>query len=190
MPYDRLQRLEVTPRGIPPTGGEVGSLFSGPLRVQDKCTTTGVLQLEGRSLDVDNGCTVQYSMDWPLPLHVPSFLSGVCLPGQDQQGGSIGGADSSSVDHTALVPSAPAEVNEATNSSISHSGLGPEGQPHPLVLEGHLPLAAWPVSGDPSVCKDYQRELLAPGENPQSQHTLELGDCGTAGALNGALQPL
>ena len=32
----------------------------------------------------------------------------------------------------------------------------PEGQTHPLVLEGHFPLAAWPVSRNPSA----QRELL------------------------------
>ena len=73
----------------------------------------------------------------------------------------------------------------------------PEGRPHPLVMEGHLPLAAWPISGNHSVQKDYQRELLRSsgnrGGNLRSQHTQEPGICGIAGALDGALihfQPL
>ena len=73
----------------------------------------------------------------------------------------------------------------------------PLGQAHPLVLEGHLPLAAWPVSGNPSVQMDYQRGLSrfsgGRGEDPLNPHTLEPGSCGIAGAINGALihfQPL
>ena len=37
----------------------------------------------------------------------------------------------------------------------------PEGLSHPMAMEGHLPLAAWPVSGDPIVQKDFRIELSA-----------------------------
>ena len=38
--------------------------------------------------------------------------------------------------------------------------LGPKGEPHPLVQRGHLPLAAWPMSGRASARKAFQIELL------------------------------
>ena len=39
--------------------------------------------------------------------------------------------------------------------------IGPEGQSHPLVLQSHLPLAAWPISGDPSAPTDFRRKSLS-----------------------------
>ena len=36
-----------------------------------------------------------------------------------------------------------------------------EGLTHPMAMKGHLPLAAWPVSGDPTTQKDFQIELSA-----------------------------
>ena len=35
----------------------------------------------------------------------------------------------------------------------------PQGQNHPMVAAGRLPLAAWPVSGDPIALKDFQNGL-------------------------------
>ena len=65
----------------------------------------------------------------------------------------------------------------------------PQGTIHPMVMEGHLPLAAWPVSGDPIAQKDFQRELSrfsgSHGEPRQRQHILVPGDSGIAGVLNG-----
>jgi len=73
----------------------------------------------------------------------------------------------------------------------------PTGQNHPLAVQGHFPLAAWPVSGDPSNQEDYQKELWASsrshGAHQQNQHTPVLGDSGTIGVLNNRLiqlQPL
>ena len=71
--------------------------------------------------------------------------------------------------------------------------LNPEGQTHPLVGPGHLPLAAWLISGDPSALRDFQTGLSSSfrshGATPRSQHTLQHGDCGTAGALDGVSIP-
>ena len=72
-----------------------------------------------------------------------------------------------------------------------------EGQAHPLALSGCLPMAAWPVSGIPSIQRDYQTGLLRSSDgrrgNPLNPHIQEPGSCGIAGALKGAwihFQPL
>jgi len=71
--------------------------------------------------------------------------------------------------------------------------IGPEGESHPLVLQGHLPLAAWPISGDLSALRDFRRELSGlsgnHGELQQSRPTLQPGGSGIAGALDGVLIP-
>ena len=73
----------------------------------------------------------------------------------------------------------------------------PEGLTHPMAMKGHLPLAAWPVSGDPTAQKDFRIELSASsgshGEGQLSQCIPVPGDNGIAGVLDGALihfQPL
>ena len=71
--------------------------------------------------------------------------------------------------------------------------VGPESQSHPLVRQGHLPLAAWPISGDPFALEDFRMGLLSLSENHGatrlSQHTLQLGGSGIAGALHEVLIP-
>ena len=72
-----------------------------------------------------------------------------------------------------------------------------EGGFHPLALQGHLPLAAWPISGKPSVQRDFQRELSrcspSHGEDQRKLHTVPHGGHGIAGVRNGVcihFQPL
>lgn len=71
--------------------------------------------------------------------------------------------------------------------------IGPEGESHPLMLQGHLPLAAWPISEDLSALRDVRRELWGlsgnHGELQQSRPTLQPGGSGIAGALDGVLIP-
>ena len=54
------------------------------------------------------------------------------------------------------------------------------GQNHPLAVQGHLPLAAWPVSGDSTNLEVYQNKLLtcygSRGGHQQSCHIPLLGD--------------
>lgn len=33
----------------------------------------------------------------------------------------------------------------------------PEGQNHPMAMEGHLPPATWPVSGNPAMQKEFRQ---------------------------------
>jgi len=65
----------------------------------------------------------------------------------------------------------------------------PSDQNHPLVLEGHLPLAAWPVSGDQAKQEDFLNKLSILSDNlgdpQQKHHTPMHGDNGIAGVLKG-----
>lgn len=71
--------------------------------------------------------------------------------------------------------------------------LSPELTPHPLILEGRLPLAAWVVSGKSTPCKAFQAELLtscsSPGEATHTQLMTQPGQSGIAGAVKGKLIP-
>ena len=75
--------------------------------------------------------------------------------------------------------------------------MNPQGEPHPLVQEGHLPLSTWPVSGRVMAQKAFQTELPLScrnhGEIQQSQPIPAFRDGGVAGVLNNKLilfQPL
>ena len=75
--------------------------------------------------------------------------------------------------------------------------LNSQGEPHPLVQEGHLPLAALPVSGKVMVQKAFQTEWCQScrchGEHQWSQPIPVSGDSGVVGVLNDSLilfQPL
>ena len=81
------------------------------------------------------------------------------------------------VDLPILLPPIPQIV---TNSA---------GQNHPLAGEGHLPLAAWPVSGEVAKREDFLTELSTSsenlGEHQQNHPTPVPGNSGIAGALRG-----
>ena len=57
---------------------------------------------------------------------------------------------------------------------------------HPMVIQGHLQLVAWTVSGVLSRVEDFQRKLLNSsvlhGESTQKPHTLVVGGFGQDGA--------
>ena len=77
---------------------------------------------------------------------------------------------------------------------LSHSLLlNPLGQPHPLVLEGTLLLAAWRVSGIQSNPETFQRRLSNsspwPGGGAQKSLTTQPGPNGVAGVLRERLIP-
>ena len=80
-------------------------------------------------------------------------------------------------DHPILLPPIPDIVSN------------PDGRNHPLAEKGHLPLAAWCVSGDPARRRAFQNELQRSsgnhGDPPLNQHTTMPGDNGLVGALRG-----
>ena len=71
--------------------------------------------------------------------------------------------------------------------------LKPRGESHPLVIQDHLTLAAWPVSGIPSRQVAFQTRLrnytVPLGEEAQQNHTSRHGESGPAGAVKGVSIP-
>ena len=66
--------------------------------------------------------------------------------------------------------------------------LDPQGNPHPLLIQGHLQLVAWSVSGQPSRIEAFQRRqsqfFVPPGEPTLKLPTPVLGRSGLNGASN------
>ena len=67
----------------------------------------------------------------------------------------------------------------------------PHGLNHPLAIESHLPLAAWPVSGNLTAQRDFQMELSAsfnsPGDHRLNPPIHLPGDSGITGVLHETL---
>ena len=126
-------------------------------------------------------------------LHVPSICVDKSVPGQDQE-----------VDALMIAPVWQNQVWYPTllQMLVSFPVLLPEtrdiltsprGEHRPMAMEGHLPLAAWPISGSRTAAEDFQKGLsrcsAGPGGTQRSLHMLQLGDSGVAGVLNGASIP-
>ena len=70
--------------------------------------------------------------------------------------------------------------------------LSPNQQPHPLVLQGHLQLAAWMATGKPCLQVEFRSKLpnfLTPslGGEARQQLTTAPGNSGVAGVVRGKL---
>ena len=66
--------------------------------------------------------------------------------------------------------------------------MSPSQQPHPLVLQGSLQLAAWMVSGKTSLQKEFQSKLPSysaptPGARELRALTIAPGHSGVAGVI-------
>ena len=188
--YQGFQRLEIGQESLPMSGGEARNILNRPICLQDEQSITGVLQLEGRPSSCSNRCLVN-SLDGTLSLHVPPFaLISCCLTKLHKEEVSavliapvwpnqtwFAQLLNSLVDLPILLPPIPQIV---TNSA---------GQNHPLAGEGHLPLAAWPVSGEVAKQEDFLTELSTSsenlGEHQQNHPTPVPGNSGIAGALRG-----
>ena len=69
----------------------------------------------------------------------------------------------------------------------------PENQPHPLVTQNRLRLAAWKISGDSTLQQEFRTKLqnssLQDGAEEQTWHTSQVGSGGVAGVREGRLIP-
>ena len=66
--------------------------------------------------------------------------------------------------------------------------LNSQSEPHPLVIQGHLTLATWPISGNPCQIKNFRKGLplyVPPEEMGQKNHTIQPGDDGFTGVVQG-----
>ena len=71
--------------------------------------------------------------------------------------------------------------------------LNPQQEQHPLILNGHLTLAAWPISGICSLTREFHRRVqtssASPGGREQQNPMNPLGNVGSAGVTNGTQIP-
>jgi hypothetical protein len=124
-----------------------------------------------------------------IPPPLLSILPDSSLLGQDKQGGR-------SALRLVIAPVWPSQLwlpqllrtPRGPPMLLPHTQDIISGKLHPLVMEGYLPPAAWPISGSLSVQKDYWRELLRSsrghGGNLQNLHTQGPGIFGIAGAFS------
>ena len=127
----------------------------------------------------------------------PTFLLDRQVPGQDHPGKSPSdNPHNSPLEITSLVPSHLANVggDTATTPKPQKILMDPMGNSHPMVLQGHLQLVAWTVSGVRSKIEDFQRGLSSSsvlhGEATPKHLTLVAGECGLIGARKEGVNPI
>jgi len=194
---DGLLQLEAQPGDIPAVGKPTGPLLNQHGCFQNECPTSAVLLLETGPSSLDSRRSFNL-MEEPLPIHVPSICPHTTLHGQVQRGENYSNLDSPSVAQSDLIPSVGQELIDlqillpSTQDIVTNL----EDQNHPMAMEGHIPLAAWPVSGNPAMQKDFRQLLASSGSHCKcrlSPHIPIPRDSGIAGVLSGALihfQPL
>jgi len=130
----------------------------GPFSMDMVASRMNAWLLETGPSSLDSRCSFNL-MEEPLPIHVPSICPHTMLPGRVQRGESYSIPDSPSVAQSDLVPSVAQESDRPSNPPPSHSGYRgqPRGPNHPMAMEGHLPPATWPVSGNPAMQKEFRQ---------------------------------
>ena len=187
----RFQRLATQSQGVQGTRSSLWPYDSGSLCILQEHTTDNFLQLETRPQGISDRCTCT-TLDSSSTVHVPSLcLNRSVLAEDPQRGGSLcppGGTNMAVAD---MVPTGTGDVGGSTSNLPNSDNLllNSQSEPHPLVIQGHLTLAAWPISGDPCRIKDFRKGLLTsyvpPGEKGQRNHTIQLGGDGFAGVVQG-----
>ena len=140
-----LKQLETPQGSIFSVGGEVGPLYCGSVRIEDEHSTADILQLETGSESPSSRCPVDV-VEEASTVHVPSLLPDKQVSGESQSGESGCSANCTCLvwfprilenlrDDPILLP----ETHDIVKNT--------EGNDHPLALQGHLPLAVWPISG-------------------------------------------
>ena len=117
-------------------------------------------QLEARSQSGSSAC-LSPGMVQPHTLCFPSICIGGSLSSETAQRGSgVCSDDSSSVACASLVPCPPEYAGGIASSSSNSPRPSDELQRGTSSTNGHLTLAAWPVSGAPSRREEFQRRLV------------------------------
>ena len=188
----RLQRLETTSSGIQCIESTVWSLFNRFIYFLSEHTSGALLQVETRLSSSRGECPVT-TMEQATSI----CLSPICpnrqmSPESPRREVRSSPPDSPSLASTELVPSSGNVSGNSKSSSptIRHS---PESSKelHPLVVQNHLTLAAWPVSGISSRQMVFQKTLkeytVPPGEEEQQNLMNQHGENGSAGVVQGKL---
>ena len=141
-----------------------------------------------------------YRLFSDILLKIRHIFDEIQIKSRHSAGEGGGCSNSTSMVQPGMVPITASESTGCTSLAPQHNGhiiLNPQGEPHPLVQEGHLPLAAWPVSGRVMAQKAFQTEWCQScrchGEHQRSLPIPVSGEGGVPGVLNDRLirfQPL
>ena len=156
-------------------------------------TTSELCELVPRPLCSGNRCLSDSLVEHEGLLLSPIFID-LPLSGKDKEGPGNIGSDSTNLACTGMVPSPVGNVLQASHSTspLRDLLLSPNQQPHPLIPQGHLQLAAWMVTGKTCLQGEFQRTLQicsAPirGEKALQGLTTAPGNSVVAGVVNGRL---
>ena len=142
-------------------------IHSGPVCLQDECTASPVLQLETIPRSLVSG-RIHSFMGNPIPIYVSSIPFDPSVPEQNEVRAILRTSDCTSVAQSSLVPAAPETSTGLPNSVTTNGGHSNRpGRIQPPNGNGRvtLPLAAWPISGDPTMLRDFQTELSRSSES-------------------------
>ena len=156
-------------------------------------TTSELCELVPRPLCSGNRCLSDSLVEREGLLLFPIFTN-LPLSGKDKEGPGNIGSDSTNLACTGMVPSPVGNVLQASHSTspLRDLLLSPNQQPHPLIPQGHLQLAAWMVTGKTCLQGEFQRTLQicsAPirGKKALQGPTTAPGNSVVAGVVNGRL---
>ena len=128
-----------------------------------------------------------------LPL--PSLCIDLSTPQQDQRGADVSSYCDTLVAKPGVVSTPPQVPSICRCSSPAATDVltDLDGKSHPLSLQGHLPLVAWPGSGIRTDQMEFQKELMryseSHGESQLNLPTQVPGNSGIVGVVNGISIP-
>ena len=184
--FQGFEQLEVSSSSVQSDHRSDGHAGSGSVCRQNQFSAPCVCELEARSSSNSYRCIHDQMARQGLVVHVPSILHGREMLSENS------GRKSNSYSDDLYMASADILSTVATNVLLPQMSIllqGPRGD-HPLISMGSLTLAAWKVSGETSVVKDYQDQLKRcfreNWHRERSQLMQAPGTTGVAGVTCGA----
>ena len=124
--------------------------------------TSNILRLEARPRCVSSRCP-RSRLEQDKRVCLPPLLSDWQMFVQKKEGESASNhSDNPTLALTAMVCSSDGDDHRYSPPPTSNHGspTGSTGDPHPLMVQGHLQLVTWSVSGQPSKVEAFQRTQL------------------------------
>ena len=188
----RSKRLVPQQDNLQVARSQMGTIRCGPFCGPSQQAAEALLQFSSRPTSGGDRCigsSVVKSKTICLPIIHPPRED---TP-QDRAGGSErSGTHCTDMGKSAMVSTVVGESGRSPNHS-SRNTWNPLGEPHPLVIQDRLRLAAWKVSGVKSKIEVFQRKLsrssVLHGDMALRNPTHLLGQSGFAGAVKGVWIP-
>ena len=152
-----LSRVDAQRDCIPGSVEDLRPVQSRSLCFQTEQPAPTLCQLETRPVRNGDGC-LSVAVDRPSGICFPSLCTNWEMPAEDPPGAGNSATHSSSLAHPNMV--SMASGNGGPLSDTATLLQGPPARPeHPLLVNRQLHLAAWRVSGVPTICRAFQAEF-------------------------------